>query len=363
MTTKPLARFWKALDEIPEATTDRREWSIRLGEEWPAAAAYLTASGRLAKEIDCPSPGGDGCPRKIVKHTDGRIRAVCGNKPAECDPVDVTREEITCLALDRKKLAAAVGAMLNATSESGARESGAVTVVGSHGVAAGVDIPIVLMVPGPMASVSPDMLASLDVGDRAAAIIAPTPNSIPKRLKAALQARGNAVVALSEISVVDEKCRLVGIQPAETLLSELRDKLLAGPLTASSRAWLLPADARWEELAFEFTSADVVNVRFRGQTKRFEPEHFSMKDRRSGKPTEQWALLKIFAACEGKLGWSDSGAKVTVKKRKQELIWKLRAAFGIDGDAVVWNRGARVYETLFSIRGDVLDRALRSRRG
>jgi hypothetical protein len=75
MTTKPLARFWKALDEIPESTTDRREWSVRLGEEWPAAAAYLTASGCLAKEIDCPSPGGDGCPRKIVKRTESKFRS------------------------------------------------------------------------------------------------------------------------------------------------------------------------------------------------------------------------------------------------------------------------------------------------
>ena len=71
--TKPLARFWTAL-QIPDATTDRREWSLRLGDDWPIAAVYLTATGRLAEEIGCPSPGGDGCPRKVVMHGDGPSR-------------------------------------------------------------------------------------------------------------------------------------------------------------------------------------------------------------------------------------------------------------------------------------------------
>ena len=74
----PLLRFWKALDEIPEATTDRREWAQRLGDDWSVAAAYLKSTGRLVREIACPSPGGEGCPRKVVRHTDGRFRAVCG---------------------------------------------------------------------------------------------------------------------------------------------------------------------------------------------------------------------------------------------------------------------------------------------
>ena len=164
-TKKPLARFWKALDEIPEATTDRREWSLRLGDDWLVAAAYLRATGRLAKEIICPSPGADGCPRRVVKHTDGRFRAVCGNKPAECDPVELTREELTCLTLDRAKLAAAVGETLNADPHSGAASDGTTVVVGSHGVAAGISIPIVLMISGPMELLSADTLTDRNSGN------------------------------------------------------------------------------------------------------------------------------------------------------------------------------------------------------
>ena len=357
MTTKPLARFWKALDEIPEATTDRREWSLRLGDDWLIAAAYLRATGRLAKEIACPSPGGDGCPRKIVEHADGRLRAVCGNKPTECDPVDLTREEVTCLTLDRAKLSAAVGAMLNAEGEF-SPGNGAAMIVGSHGVAAGIGVPIVLMIPGPMGNMSAETLTELDVNRGPVAIVVPTSRSIPQSLKATLAAAGHTILPLAEIATVKDH-RLVGIRAAEALLAGLREQLLAEQAVPSTRAWFLPADARWEELAFEFTADEVVNVQFRDQTKRFEPEHLSMKDRRSGSPTEQWALLKILANCEGKFGWSNSEAKVKVKKRKQELAQKLRAAFGIEDEPVFWNRKTKVYQTRFSIRGDVLNRLSR----
>jgi hypothetical protein len=160
--------------------------------------------------------------------------------------------------------------MLNATPESGARDGGAVMHVGSHAVAAGVGIPIVLIIPGPMAAISLDILPELD---GPAAIVIPTPNSIPHHLKTALKSRGHVVLALSEIGGVGDQYRLTGLQPAETLLSPLREKLLAGQTsTASGRIWILPADTRWEDLTFEFTAEEVVNVRFCQETRRFEPE-------------------------------------------------------------------------------------------
>ncbi|MGB6538540.1 MAG: hypothetical protein WBF58_21565 [Xanthobacteraceae bacterium] len=360
MTTKPLARFWKALDEIPEATTDRRDWSLRLKDDWPAAESYLAPVGRRAKEIACPSPGGDGCPRKIVKHSDGRFRAVCGNKPAECEPIEVTGEEITCLTLDRKKLAAAVGAILSATPAPGARERGAVMLVGSHAVAAGIGIPIVLMIPGPMAEVSLEILPELD---GPAAIVIPTPGSVLLQFKTALKSRGHTVLALSEIGGVDDQHRLTGLQPAETLLSPLRERLLAGQTsTASGRIWVLPADARWEDLRFEFTDREVVNIRFRQETRRFEPEQFGMKSAKNGRPTTLWTLLWSIADLEGSLTWKDRAASTKVKKRKQLLSNRLASLFGIQGDPIPWRPNQRAYVARFTIRDSTPDNG-RARNG
>ena len=143
----------------------------------------------------------------MVKQSDGRFRAVCGNRPAECDPIDVTGEEITCLTLDWKKLARTVGVMLNATPEPGAQTRGAAMLVGSHAVAAGIGIPIILVIPGPMAEVS--LEAELN---GPAAIVTPTSASIPPALKTTLKSSGHAIYALSEIAGVDERHRLAGLQ-------------------------------------------------------------------------------------------------------------------------------------------------------
>ena len=188
------------------------------------AAVYLTATGRLAKEIICPSPGADGCPRTVVKHTDGRFRAVCGTKPAECNPVELTREEVTCLTLDRAKLAAAVGAILNAEGEFSPPGNGAAMIVGSHGVAAGIGIPIVLMIPGPMEVLSAVTLTDLGVGAGPVAIAVPTPRSLPAGLKAAFLAQGHAVLPLAEVITVKDH-RMAGIRPADELLAALHSRI------------------------------------------------------------------------------------------------------------------------------------------
>jgi hypothetical protein len=314
-------------------------------------------TGRLAREIACPSPGGDGCPRKIVKHADGRFRAVCGNRPVECDPVDLTRDEVTCVTLDRAKLAAAVGAMLDAEQDSGAPGNGAAIVVGSHGVAVGVGIPIVLMIPGPMEVTSAEKLAELGVGAGPVAIVVPTPRSIPQRLKAKLAAQGHALLTLAEIVTVNDH-RLVGIRPADELLAALREKLFAAQAPATSRrAWLLPADARWEDLAFEFVADEAVNVRFKTETRKLGPEQLGMRNKKNGNPTLAWTLLRTMAVKAGTLSWKDREASVRLKKQKQLLSTLLRNAFGISDDPIMWRPSQGTYQARFTIRDSTPDSA------
>ncbi len=347
MTLKPLARFWKSLDDIPDATTNRWEWSLRLKDELPAAECFLTSTGRRAKEIACPSPGGDGCPRKIVKHSDGRFRAVCGNRPAECDPLDVTAENVTCLAVDRKKLAAAVGTILNVPSAPGAQERGAVMLVGCHAVAAGIGIPVFLMIPGPMKEVSLENVPELD---GQAAFVLPTINSVSHQFKTALKSSGHSILTLSEIGGVDDQHRLTGLRSPENLLSPLREKLLASQTSnASGRIWILPAEARWEDLRFEFTDSEVVNIRFRQETRRIEPEQFGMKSAKNGRPTVLWTLLWSIATRSGRLTWKDPKASTRVKKQKQLLSNRLTSLFGIQGDPIPWRNDQKAYVARFTI--------------
>ena len=116
------------------------------------------------------------------------------------------------------------------------------------------------------------------------------------------------------------------------------------------RAWVLPPDARWEELAFDFVEREVVNIRFRGETRRFEPEHLGMKNRKNGRPTLQWSLLRQMAFAGGQLTWRDPGAKIRIKKQKQELSNRLKAAFGIEGSPIEWDEARSAYVACFAVK-------------
>jgi hypothetical protein len=283
----------------------------------------------------------------VVKHSDGRFRAVCGNRPAECDPIDVTGEEITCLTLDWKKLAETVAVMLNATREPRFQIRGAVMLVGSHAVAAGIGIPIVLSIPGPTAEGSIEILPELD---GPAAIVMPTPGSIPHQIKTTLKSKGHIFLALSEICGADDQRRLTGLHPVDALLFPLREKLLANQTsTASGRMWVLPPDARWEDLTFDFTAEEVVNVRFRQETRRFEPERFGMKSKKNGRPTTPWTLLWSIARLAGRLAWMDQEASAKIKKQKQLLSRRLANLFGIPGDPIPWRPTEQAYVARFTI--------------
>ncbi len=136
-----LRRLWSAFETIPGLTADRLEWQRRLEDEWPVAEPLLRRTGRVVEQVWCPSPSGDGCPRSIVLHPDGRIVAVCGDRPMRCDPLPLSPDDIAVLAIDRAKLAAALARVFELDATTAAPISPAAYLLGEHVVASGSGFP------------------------------------------------------------------------------------------------------------------------------------------------------------------------------------------------------------------------------
>jgi hypothetical protein len=144
--------FWNTLDALTGAATDRREWQALLGDEWDQLSSLLKPTGTLAISIACPSPGGDGCPRQIVRHDDGSIRAVCGDSPEACRDLDLSKDDIAVLRLDRSHLARAISRAFELANIPKRLEQGLVVQIGTYDVFAGHGFPVFLCVPGPQPS-------------------------------------------------------------------------------------------------------------------------------------------------------------------------------------------------------------------
>ena len=347
-------KFWKTLDELTDAATDRREWRAQLGDQWDRLSSLLTSTGSLAMSVSCPSPGGDGCPRRIVRHDDGSIRAICGDRPKACRDLDLAKDDIVVLRLDRGKLASEVSRAFGLANTPTRLEQSDVAQIGTHDMFAGRGFPVFLCVPGPQPSGNIKPFQHVMALPDPKLLLVPTARSVPASIADQLDRARVMTLALEECLTSSARGFQL-VQPIEMLCADLFAELDALAKTkTSSLAWPLAADARWPELTFRFVADEVLNVSFRRETRRFEPDALGMKNAKNGRPKAVWTYLKAFALNGGRLAVHHDDPKETSKhqKQKQALSSSLRSAFGITEEPIPTE--GNDYVTRFVVTADDL---------
>ncbi|MDI3469837.1 MAG: hypothetical protein OJF62_001900 [Pseudolabrys sp.] len=191
-------------------------------------------------------------------------------------------------------------------------------------------------------------IPTLSVGEIPGLVLTPTGSFVD------VLPGGWSSLSLGQLLGADDSRHIVAQEAAPALIDELKAKAMATSTFPHDVIWRLPPDARWEEMAFEFTASDALNIRFRGESRSFDSQQLDMKRNRTGKPTSQWKLLQGFAENGGEISWSSPGANPTVKKQKQLLSDKLIKAFGIADDPINWVKRSNTYRTKFKISGTPL---------
>ena len=341
-----LRRFWKALETLPRPAAERLEWRRLLGDEWFLAEPLLRQTGALVERIWCPSPSGVDCPRRVIRHDADRIVAVCGDRPKNCDTLSLALEDIAVLELDIGRFAQALAGPLGLKPTPSWIREPDILELGEHQVAAGRGVPVVLLW-----ARTPDQAAQaiaflVHAMDAPFAVATMTDRFVGAEARAKIRSAGGMHALLCDAVGADDQGTFVGQYASQEVFAAVCQSVSPGP----QRAWVLPPDARWEELAFDFVELEVINVRFRGETRRFEPEHLGMKNRKNGRPTLQWALLKQLAVAGGELHWRDPGATTSIKKQKQALSDRLKAAFGIEASPIKWDEARSAYVARFGVK-------------
>lgn len=312
------------------------------------AARLLRSTGRLVHAVACPSPGGDGCPRKIVRHGDGRIVAVCGDRPQRCERLDLHPDDIEVLEFDEQILCSELRRVLAFNEPRIPATLTNLAHVGTIPARAGLGLPVLIGFPSIDEPITAHDVPTLSVGEMPGLVLTPTGSFVD------VLPGGWSSLSLGEILGADDSRHFVAQEAAPALVDELKAKAIATSTFSHDVVWGLPPDARWEEMVFEFTAADALNIRFRGESRSFDAQQLDMKRNRTGKPTSQWALLQGFAENDGEFSWASTGADPTVKKQKQMLSDKLIKAFGIADDPINWDKRSNTYRTKFKIRGTPL---------
>lgn len=351
MAIQTLRRFWKALEQIPGAATDGREWRLLLGEEWPRASRYLRATGDRADAVSCPSPGGDECPRKVIDLGDGRYRAVCQARPPLCDTLDLAVQDVTVLALDRPRLFRDLAAALDSAPSAPARTSGdSVVEIGQHAVVAGISAPVFLVLPDPRDALRETDFRDAGLGRDPAIILLLAANVIPSALRGRFQSDGHEILILSEVVGSGEGRALEPMQPITVLLRRLRAALQVRLNDGGTRpAWPLPPDTQWEQITMRLIADDTMSCSVHGVSRDLDPRFFGMRNAKNDKPAKSWTMLCLLAAGSGRLNVQNRQKIGMIHQRLRLLRQELAGVFGLGGDPLPWIKADQVYVARFVI--------------
>lgn len=347
-------RFWRAFDELIGPATCRCDWVRHLRDEWPAGASLLRKTGKVADAIGCRNPGDLGCERQIVQLIDGRLRAECGDIPRRCDHVELTRDEIVVLEVDRRKLVRAIGRALGLSDAPDVVGRSPVLSLGRYDISAGRGFPVFLATPRPDFGLPVSALGEVAGIAGPKLLLTPTRRSIDQDLRRYLAGTRTTLLALDDLLLWNATRGFVPAGPVEELFAAPVAEIAAeSAAMRSSPSIDLPPGTRWKDVSMTFTGPQTISLTAAGQNRVVGPPELGMGRKNSDKPTVQWRLLQEFAEQRGRLPVGTPSAQ----KQKQSLSAKLCAATGIAEDPIVAEGG--YYQTLFAIEGEPLSKGRR----
>ena len=301
--------------------------------------------------MDCPSPGGHGCPMNVVRLTDGRLRAVCGCTPSVCDAIGLSREDLAILALDLPTLVGDLASALGAAPTVLGPAKRRVFELGRYAPAAGLSAPAILAIPGPRDPVSEEELRLAGLGPDRAIILVPRHGSFPPELRTRLIQAGHLLLALSEVTGLSPDGHLELLQSVELLLAPIRSELLARlKVTSRGPIFALPPGTKWGQVTLTLTSQETLVFATSVFSRQVDPGDLRMRSAKNNKPTLAWTLLTALASTNGVLVCREAAQETKVRKHKQELSKRLRDAFGLAGDPISWEGSQKAYVTRFVLR-------------
>lgn len=329
--TRRVERFWPALEQVPDLAAAPAEWQALLGDDLVAAERFLRPTLRLAGSVRSPAPGRT-CVHEI-RRWKGRFLCVC---PDGCEPVELTRDEVTIRRLDVAALAREIVAALELEPAAAEPVPGVAGAwhVGDYVPYAGLRFPAYLTLTG-----EPEALSVVAVGlaarGRPFVLLSPTRSAFTQAVADTVRRAKAGFLPLDEVlgNGGDGRLALLDGLTADAVLAEFRAAHVPQPKADDGLVFFpTPAGARWSDVSIRFIDRHSVYVTVKAASGTYHFAQMGMANRKNAKPTVQWELLEMFADGHGLLDWRNRKASRKNQKRKEKLAADLQRFFRIDGD-------------------------------
>lgn len=345
MAAMRMTTFWNAIEDFVGAATSQREWAEILGAEWGPAATFLRHADKTAENLVCRKGCIDGCMRRVVRLTDGRLRAECGNPAPICDNVFLDEAEVNILALDPQKLAKALRSALSLVGEADKALLGHTAYLGRHEVSAGRGFPAFLYLPQHVFGFDAeafDPIGAAPAGPRL--VLVPTRRCMGSREIKRLERHQATIMTLDETFQWDSHRGPSLIGEPTSLFAPLIGTIQVAE-QVQPPAITLPSQTPWSAISIDFDNAELATLRGPGVQRSFSPADLGMANKRNGRARQPWIWLRALAVGAGRMPTGKSSAQ----KHKQFVSEKLMAFTGLATDPIEDDEGR--YIAKFKING------------
>ena len=356
---RKLSRLWSGLEGLPGLAGVLAEWRDVWGQDFEIGRAFLRPTGQLAGSYPCPSPGGEGCPRRVVIHGDDDIVAVCGQTPKQCKTLTLARADIVVYELNWKGLCSAISTALGITPLSRPAKISPGTVrTGRHPLATGNQGSVYLTIQHEVSAFSEAAGRLLARNELPFILLTPTAELRVGEGQEYLSRSDALMLSLDESLVLDETGALTATESARGSLAcftaEATGRVRLGStarVTSRLRPVRLQEGALWKNLRLTIDDHRLTFL-ILGEHGERDFTTAGFEDRRHyGNPNHIWELLRLFGRCGGRLpaNATDARRQQNLKQSISRLRTCLRALFPTLPGKSILKQAGETYHTVFRI--------------
>jgi len=329
-----LKRFWHSLEACHSQVT--KGWKIDLGPEYDLIQHYLRPTGELSTWYPATPPYVE--EYAVVQLGKNRYDAVSEDSQ---EFFSVTVEEITIHELNLPQFFREVARALDLQHQV-SKVSGLAFIyqIGTFNATAGYRVPVYLSMHSRQERLQNAIQRLVITHEKPFVLLLPTDDLLQASEKDILDHKGMPCLTLADSLVLDDDGTFRAYPAVGKIFEEFRQKVTDEAVSETGVVFFdSPADAGWSDLEVRFIDDDTVGVRVGQKHGIFNFAQMGMANRRNGRPTTQWDLLRAFADEYGRLTWRNRKADRRNQKRREKLTRNLQDFFRFRGDPFVYEEG------------------------
>lgn len=340
--------LWSFIDSMPCCCASMYQWN-RVLPDGPQSGVFKTRFLQLTKDqvdsIPCDTDCSFSCPRRIVRHSDDDIAAVCDEGEPE---FQVSRSDLLVYQLRQSALNKALSAALDIPfKESPADGLRGTWRIGEYVPTEGFRFPVFITMLKEERALLDACRQLCFTQDDSFALIVPSRKALTPAIEELLGRKQCVMSVLAEDFILDKAALKPNRNPDvifKPLLNQVPDADSGGTVFFPT-----PTGTTWEDIKIQFRDNHTVTVWAAGKTGRYTYEAMGMSTKNSKKPTKQWFAFLAFAGAHGEIDWNNELSATNLKSQKAALSKRLRAFFHLEDDPIYWDKSCGAYRCRFII--------------